>query len=158
MKRHVSLKDEMWPQNKMQNEKNPKQNDWQFNTLLGSAFLVILVFYQAFIITCHSENVVVTIWLMTPSFTNLTCLLNINLQLDFWNSCNCSIEMVEDTTMIFTSLVWIIPPMKQWLHRIWWSQGNKSEIYQMLLGKLEWKRYVNLGKDIWVVDATTRSD
>jgi len=148
----------MWPQNKMQNEKNPKQNDWQFNTLLGSAFLVILVFYQAFIITCHSENVVVTIWLMTPSFTNLTCLLNINLQLDFWNSCNCSIEMVEDTTMIFTSLVWIIPPMKQWLHRIWRSQGNKSEIYQMLLGKLEWKRYVNLGKDIWVVDATTRSD
>jgi hypothetical protein len=148
----------MWPQNKMQNEKNPKQNDWQFNTLLGSAFLVILVFYQAFIITCHFENVVVTIWLMTPSFTNLTCLLNINLQLDFWNSCNCSIEMVEDTTMIFTSLVWIIPPMKQWLHRIWRSQGNKSEIYQMLLGKLEWKRYVNLGKDIWVVDATTRSD
>jgi hypothetical protein len=52
-----------------------KQNDRQFNTLLGSAFLAIFVFCQAFSITCHSEDVVVTIWPMTSSFTNLTCLM-----------------------------------------------------------------------------------
>jgi len=28
MKRHVSLKDEMWPQNKMQDGKIHNKNDW----------------------------------------------------------------------------------------------------------------------------------
>jgi hypothetical protein len=56
----------------MQNGKNPQQNDWQFSTILGSAFLAIFVLGQAFSIFCHSEDVLVPIWLMTSSFPNLT--------------------------------------------------------------------------------------
>ena len=47
-KRHVSFKDEMWPQNKMQNGKNSIQHDWQFNALLGSTILAISVFTEQF--------------------------------------------------------------------------------------------------------------
>jgi hypothetical protein len=52
----------------MQNGKNPQQNDWQFSTILGSAFLAIFVLGQAFSIFCQSEDVLVTIWLMTSPF------------------------------------------------------------------------------------------
>jgi hypothetical protein len=60
------------PKTKMQNGKNPQQNDWQFSTILGSAFLAIFVFGQAFFIFYQSKDVLVTIWLMTSSFTNST--------------------------------------------------------------------------------------
>jgi len=79
-------------------------------------------------------------------------------QLDSWNSCICSTKMAKDPTMIFTSLVWIIPPRKRWLHEICRSRGNKFGIQQMLVDKLEWQRDVNLDKDIWAVDVTMRLD
>jgi hypothetical protein len=55
----------------------------------------------------------------------------------------------------YSHLVWITP---WWLHAICRSRGNKFEIWQMLLGKLEWQRNVNLGKDIWAFDVTARPD
>jgi hypothetical protein len=67
---YVSFKDEMWPQNKMQDGKIHNKNDWQFSTILGSAFLAISVFCRATSITCYSDDVLVTKWSMTSSFTN----------------------------------------------------------------------------------------
>jgi hypothetical protein len=34
--------------------------------------------------------------------------------------------MAQDPTMIITSLVWIIPPRKWWLHGFWQSQSKNS--------------------------------
>jgi hypothetical protein len=49
-----------------------------------------------------------------------------NLILDFFFA--IFNQMAKDPTMMFLSLIWIIPPRKWWLHGISWSQGNKSEI------------------------------
>ena len=82
-KRHVSLKDEMWSQNKMQNEKTRNKKDRQFNTLLGSAFLAISVFCQAF------QSLVIL--RMLRWHYGRWCHFS-QTQLDSWNSCNRSTE------------------------------------------------------------------
>jgi hypothetical protein len=49
------------PKKKMQNGKNPQQNDLQFNIILGSSFLAIFMLGHAFSIFCQFEDVLVTI-------------------------------------------------------------------------------------------------
>ena len=55
--RHVSFKDEMWPQNKMQDGKIHNKNDWQFNPFLDQPLWQYLCFAKSISITCHSEDV-----------------------------------------------------------------------------------------------------
>jgi len=56
--------------------------------------------------------------------------------LDSWKFCNYSNEWPKTPTMIFTSLVGIIPPREQWLHGISRSQDDKSGIADA--GRLTW--------------------
>jgi hypothetical protein len=93
----------------MQNGKNQQQNNWQFSAILGSAFLAIFVLCQAFFIFYQSEDVLVTIWLMTSSFINSTCFLLTIIRSRFLKILQLFKWMAQNPTMIFTSLVWIIP-------------------------------------------------
>ena len=109
--RHASFKDEMWSQNKKCDI--AQQYDWQFIAILESSFLAISVFCLAIPITRHSEDVLVTKWSMTSSFTNWARFLKL-LHLFNWNGRGPHHDI--------PSLVWIIPPRKWWLHGICQSQ------------------------------------
>ena len=117
-----------WLQNNKETEKKtfsvkgwdviPKQNakgqnsttKWlQFSTILGLAFLAIFVLCQAFLIFYQSEDVLVTIWLMTSSFSNSTHVFLTIIRSRFLKTLQLFKWMAQDPTMIFTSHVWIIP-------------------------------------------------
>lgn len=122
----------MWSQNKMQNDKTHNKKDRQFNTLLGSAFLAIFVFCQAF-----------------RSLVNLRMLRwqygwwchFAQTQLDSWNSCNCSTEwhkipqwcsnlfsglyhLENDGCMGFDGVRAISPESNRW----WWTNSSGRDM------------------------------
>jgi hypothetical protein len=122
--RHVLFKDEMWPQNKMQDGKIHNKNDWQFNPFLDQPLWQYSLFCQAIPITRHSEDVLAIKWSMTSSFPDSSRLLLTNfrtrfLQLFNWNGWGPHHDI--------TSLVWIIPPRKWWLHGFCRSQALSLE-------------------------------
>jgi hypothetical protein len=79
------------------------KDDWQFNPFLGSTFLAILVFAKHF----WSFVILRMFWWQYGQWHHLsqTPLVSYSptSRLDSWNSWNCSIEMAEEATMIFTS-------------------------------------------------------
>ena len=116
---HVSLKDEMWSQKQMQKwQKSLTKMIDSLTPLLDQPFWQYLCLLSIFLSFFPSEDVV-TIWLVTSSFTNSTWFLKF-MQLFNW--------MAQNPPMIFKSLVWIIPPRKRWLYGIWWSQSKKSRV------------------------------
>ena len=79
------------------------------------------------------------------------------IELDSWNSCICSTEMVEDPTMIshlLSGLYHLENDGCMGSVRV----RKKSGIWQMLVVQLGWQKDVNLGKDTWVAGATVRLD
>jgi len=127
MKRHVSLKDEMWSQNKMQNDKIHNKNDLtgqhpSWISYSGNICVLPSNFNHLPFWGCS-----MTIWPMKPSFTNSIRLLLTNfrtwslkfLQLLNWNGRGPHHDI--------TSLIWIIPPRKWWLHGIRQSQAKSLE-------------------------------
>jgi len=82
----------MWPQNKMQDGKIHNKNDWQFNTLLGSATLAIFVLHRAIPITRHFEDVPWQYdqWQPPSQIQLVFCSPTSGLY-----SCNCSTEWPE---------------------------------------------------------------
>ena len=101
--RHVLFKDEMWPQNKMQDGKIHNKNDWQFNPFLDQPLWQYLCFAKQF----RSLVILRMFWRQfsqwhPPSQTPLVS-CSPTSGLDSWNSCKCSIEMAEEPLMIFTS-------------------------------------------------------
>jgi len=113
--RHVSFKDEMWPQNKMQNGKKSITTWLTVQRPSWINYSGNICVYWAISITRHSEDVLATKWSMTSSLTDSSRLLLTNFQTRFlqlfnWNSWGPHHDI--------TSLVWIIPPRKRWLHGI----------------------------------------
>jgi len=88
--RHVSFKDEMWPQNKMQDGKIHNKNDWQFNPFLDQPLWQYLCFAKQF----RSLVILRMFWRQNDRWQAPS-----QIELDSWNSCICSTEMVEDPTM-----------------------------------------------------------
>jgi len=106
----------MWSQNKKCDI--AQQYDWQFIAILESSFLAISMFCRATSITGYSDDVRVTKWSMTSSFTNWARFLKL-LHLFNWNG--------RGPYHDIPSLVWIIPPRKWWLHGICRSQAKSLE-------------------------------
>jgi hypothetical protein len=105
----------------------PQQYDWQFIAILESSFLAISVFCLAIPITRHSEDVLVTKWSMTSSFTNSAWFLKlVSVQLK-WSR----------NPPWYSHLVWIIP---RWLH------ANLSKWVQQV-----WN-LTDAGRQTWVAD------
>jgi len=145
-KRHVSLKDEMWSQNKMQNDKIRNKND-----LTGQH--PSWISYSGHICVLPSNSDHSSFWGCSGDkmiddiiFHKLSPILE--------NLASVELKWPRNPPW-YSHLVWIIP---RWLHAICRSPGNKFGTWQMLLGKLKWQRYVHLGKDIWAVDAWARLD
>jgi len=113
--RHVSFKDEMWPQNKMQNGKNSITTWLTVQRPSWINYSGNICVYRAISITRHSEDVLATKWSMTSSFTDSSRLLLTNLRTRFLQLFNW---MAWNPPMIFKSPVWIISHKKQWLHGI----------------------------------------
>jgi hypothetical protein len=115
----------------------PQQYDWQFITILESSFLAISVFCLAIPITRHSEDVLVTKWSMTSSFTNWARFLKL-LHLFNWNGqgphhdIHIWFELYHGGCMQFVEV-----------------RGTKSEIWQMLVNKPTWQRNVYLWQRHW---------
>jgi hypothetical protein len=146
-KRHVSLKDEMWSQNKMQNDKIHNRND-----LTGQ----------------HPS------WI---SYSSHICVLPSNSNhSSFWGCSGDKMiddiifhklsRILE--TLASVQVKWSRnPPWYSHLVSGLYHLGNsgcirfrsdKSGIWYMRVDKLKWQRNVNLDKDIWAVHVMARPD
>ena len=95
-KRHVSFKDEMWPQNKMHNGKNFITTWLTVNALLGSTILAISVFTEQF----RSLVILRMFWQQNDQWQASSQIpLVFCSPICGLDSCNYSIEMAEDPTM-----------------------------------------------------------
>jgi hypothetical protein len=136
-KRQVSLMDEMWSQNK--NAKWQKSMTKMLDSLTPS-----WISYSGNICVLPSNSDHSSFWGCAGDnmiddivFHNLSSILETRASVQLKRSRN---------PPRYSHLVWIIP---WWLHAICRSRGNMFGTWQMLLGKLEWQRYVNLWQRHW---------
>jgi len=143
--RHVSFKDEMWPQNKMQDGKIHNKNDWQFNPFLDQPLWQYLCFAKQF----RSLVILRMFWRQNdrwqaPSQIPLVfCSPTSGL-----DSCNCSIEMAEDPTMT-SHLLFGLYHLENGGCMGSVRVRQKSGIWQMLVNKPTWQRNVYLWQRPW---------
>ena len=152
--RHVSLKDEMWSQNKMQNSKTIWLTVYHHSWISFSGNIWVLpnTFDQHVILKMFGGQY--SQW-HPPSPTPLVS-CSPTFRLNSCKSWNCSLEMVGNPTMTSHLLSGL------YHLEIGGCMGfvgeHNSGIRQMLVDELKWQRNVNLGKDIWAIDAWARLD
>jgi len=93
-KRHVSLKDEMWPQNKRQHGKIHNKMIDNSAPFLDQLLWPYLCFAERF----RSLVILMMFWWQNDRWHHLS-----QTQLDSWKSCICWTKMAQKPTMIFTS-------------------------------------------------------
>jgi len=111
--RHVSLKDEMWSQNKNATfHKNMIDNSSPFLNQLFWWYLCFAKHFRSHVILKVFEGQY-SQWQPPSQIPLVFCSPNSRL-----DSCNCSTEWPEIPPVIFKSPVWIISHRKQWLRGI----------------------------------------